>query len=183
MTSTPAEHARSRGAWAALRAILAIEAIGGAVLLVLVVRGFFGASDEAIGPRVSLLLAVLAWWGWIAITFVGALRGRHSWVRGSALTNHVLIFAAATGLLQGILGPQVPLGARPSGACARRVPHRDPRAPRLRRDARGGGVAARAALQRRTAADRINSGGRPFGVSGATRRRAACARGRRARWP
>ena len=110
MTSTPAEHARSRGAWAALRAILAIEAIGGAVLLVLVVRGFFGAADEAIGPRVSLLLAVLAWWAWIAITFVGALRGRHSWVRGSALTNHVLIFAAATGLLQGILGPQVPLG-------------------------------------------------------------------------
>ena len=110
MTSTPAEHARSRASWVALRVILALETVGGAVLLVSVVRGFVAASDEPIGPRLSLLLAVLAWWAWIAITLVGSLKGRFSWVRGSALTNHVLIFAAATGLLQGILGPQVPLG-------------------------------------------------------------------------
>ncbi|MBK0420959.1 hypothetical protein JD292_02535 [Leucobacter sp. CSA2] len=110
MTSTPAEHLRSRAAWVILRVLLALETIAGGVLLWDVVVGFIRAADEPLTQRLSLLLAVAIWWLWIAITLFGALRGRASWVRGSALTIHVLLFAAATGVLQGILGPMVGLG-------------------------------------------------------------------------
>jgi membrane protein YdbS with pleckstrin-like domain len=41
----------------------------------------------------------------VIVTFVGAARARVSWVRGSALTIHVLLFAAGTGCLQLAIGP------------------------------------------------------------------------------
>ena len=96
--------------WMLLRAVLVIEVVGGAVLLWNVFQAFLAAGDEPLGARVSLLLAVLLSWAWIAITLWGALTGRASWVRGSARTLHVLMFAAATGVLQGILGEAVLLG-------------------------------------------------------------------------
>ncbi|XPP26081.1 MAG: hypothetical protein ACNYNX_10755 [Leucobacter sp.] len=104
MSSSSEVHARSRIAWAVLGLVLAIEAIGGLVMLVPVVQGFFGADDEPIGQRVSIFLAVLIAWVWVCITLWGALRIRASWVRGSAITIHVLLFAAGTGVLQFALG-------------------------------------------------------------------------------
>ena len=110
MSSQPVDHSRSQTGWMILRAVLVIEVVGGAVLLWNVFQAFLAAGDEPLGARVSLLLAVLLSWAWIAITLWGALTGRASWVRGSALTLHVLMFAAATGVLQGILGEAVLLG-------------------------------------------------------------------------
>lgn len=110
MNSQSAGHAPSKLGWLLLRIVLVIEVVGGAVLLWNVLLAFFAASNEPLGARVSLLLAVLISWAWIAITLWGALTKRASWVRGSALTIHVLMFAAATGVLQGILGEAIGLG-------------------------------------------------------------------------
>lgn len=94
-----------------LRVILVIEVLGGVILLWNVVQAFLAASNEPLGARVSLLLAVLVSWAWISITLWGALALRASWVRGSAITLHVLMLAAATGVLQGILGEAMLLGS------------------------------------------------------------------------
>lgn len=110
MDSTPAEHPRSLLAWRILRLVLALETLGGAYVLVNVIRGFFAAGDDPVGAKVSLLLAVVFAFAWLLITCVAAFRSRASWVRGSALTIHVLMFAAATGVLQGLLGPLFGLG-------------------------------------------------------------------------
>ncbi|SJN12985.1 hypothetical protein FM113_16335 [Leucobacter sp. 7(1)] len=93
-----------------LRIVLLLEAIGGAWLVWNVVQGMFAAGDEPIGDRIILLVACVLWWGWILITAWGARRARPGWVRSSAITIHVLLFAAATGILQGLIGPQTVLG-------------------------------------------------------------------------
>lgn len=110
MTSTPPAHPRVRAGWIALRTVLLLEAVGGAWLVWSVVQGFFAAGDEPVGDRVILLLAAVLMWGWVLITTWGALKGRPGWVRSSSITIHVLIFAAATGILQGLIGPQTFLG-------------------------------------------------------------------------
>lgn len=108
---TPAsETGRSRIGWLVLRIALLIETVGGAVLVWDVVVGFFAATQDPVGARVSVLLAVLVSWVWIGVTLWGALARRAGWVRGSALTIHVLMFAAATGMLQGLLGDVGGLG-------------------------------------------------------------------------
>src|SRR5690606_13904946 len=89
--------------------VLLIEAIFGAVWVVQTFSGFLAAGDEPLGARVSVLLAVLISWAWVLTTLLGAWR-RLGWARGSALTLHVLMFAAATGILQGLLGPLLPIG-------------------------------------------------------------------------
>ena len=93
-----------------LRVVLVVEVVGGTILLWNVFQAFLAAGDEPLGARVSVLLAVLISWAWLAITLWGAVARRASWVRGSALTLHVLMFAAATGVLQGMLGDAGPLG-------------------------------------------------------------------------
>lgn len=110
MTATPPAYPRIRAGWIALRIVLVIEAIGGAWLVWNVVQGMFAAGDEPIGDRIILLIAAALWWGWILITAWGARRARPGWVRSSAITIHVLLFAAATGILQGLIGPQTVLG-------------------------------------------------------------------------
>lgn len=110
MNATPADHLPTRAGWVALRIVLLLEVVGGAWLLWNVVVGFFASAGEPLGSRLSLLLAVVIWWVWIAATAWAAWKHRASWVRGSAITIHVLLFAAATGILQGLLGPQTVLG-------------------------------------------------------------------------
>lgn len=110
MDRQPAVHTPSRYGWGTLRILLLIELVGGAVVLWNVVLGFIAASNEPLGSRLSLLLAVVISWVWIGITLWGALTRRASWVRGSALTIHILMFPAATGVLQGILGDAASLG-------------------------------------------------------------------------
>jgi hypothetical protein len=110
MNSQDSVNFASRLGWGVLWAALIIEAVGGGALLWNVVQGFFAASTEPLGMRLSLLLAVMLSWAWVAITLWGSLTRRASWVRGSALTIHILMFAAATGVLQGLLGDAVALG-------------------------------------------------------------------------
>lgn len=95
---------RPRTAWGVLCLLLIVEAVGGIALLWPAVQGFFAAADEPLAQRLSILLSLLVAWAWICVTLGGALRIRASWVRGSAITLHVLMFAAGTGVLQGILG-------------------------------------------------------------------------------
>src|SRR5690606_29570143 len=68
-------------------------------------RTFPGFSDPFISLWISVLVSVILSWVWVVATLAGALRLRASWVRGSALTIHVLMLAAAVGVMQGILGP------------------------------------------------------------------------------
>lgn len=102
MPQKPHESTRSGVGWGVLVLVLVIEALGGVAVLWSVIGGFFAADDEPIGPRVVILLGALIAWAWVCVTLGGALRRRAGWARGSALTIHVLIFAAATGILQGI---------------------------------------------------------------------------------
>lgn len=83
--------------------VLALEVIGGVALLVQVVRLFILSVNDPIGQKISLLLVVILGLLWAVITLVGAIR-RRSWARATNLTLQVLLFAAAVGVLQGILG-------------------------------------------------------------------------------
>ncbi len=80
--------------------VLVVEAVGGLAVMLPVVQGFFGATGEPIEQRLSIFLSALIAWVWVIITLWGALRSRASWVRGSAITIHILLFAAGTGVLQ-----------------------------------------------------------------------------------
>ncbi len=80
--------------------VLVVEVIGGLAVLIPVVQGFFGATGDPIEQRLSIFLSALIAWVWVIITLWGALRSRASWVRGSAITIHILLFAAGTGVLQ-----------------------------------------------------------------------------------
>ena len=102
MQSKPNVPLRSRIGWSALSLVLIAEAIGGVAVLWVVIGGFFAASDEPMLQRVVLLVATLLAWAWVCLTLGGALVKRAGWSRGSALTIHVLLFAAGTGILQGI---------------------------------------------------------------------------------
>lgn len=93
-------HPRARAAWRVLTLVLLIESVGGLALLIPLVQGFTHSGDEPLGQRVSIFLAAILAWVWVLATLWGALRYRASWVRGSALTMHVLLFAAGTGVLQ-----------------------------------------------------------------------------------
>lgn len=100
---------RSRAAWMVLRVVLLVEVVLGAILVVNTFGAFLAAPDEPLGSRLSILIAALLSWVWVIVTLVGAMRGR-GWARGSAITLHVLLFAAATGVLQGIFGEEFLLG-------------------------------------------------------------------------
>lgn len=96
---------RSQRFWAALTTLLVLEAIAGAAVIFFTARTFPGFSDPFISLWISVLVSVILSWVWVVATLAGALRLRASWVRGSALTIHVLMLAAAVGVMQGILGP------------------------------------------------------------------------------
>lgn len=110
MTATPPAHNRIRAGWIALRIVLLLEAVGGAWLVWNTLAGIFGAAGDPIGDLIAILVTTVLFWGWVVLTAWGAWRGRPSWVRGSAITIHVLLFALATGILQGLIGPQTMLG-------------------------------------------------------------------------
>ena len=100
MSASPPAHSPTRRAWLVLTILLGTEALVGVVALIPLGIGFFGAAQDDLSQRVSVLLAGLLAILWVAVTFIGALRTRTSWVRGSAITLHVLMFAAGTGALQ-----------------------------------------------------------------------------------
>lgn len=98
---------RSRLGWIVLLGALSLEAFGGLALLVPTTLGMLDASDEPLGSRLSIFLALLIAWLWVCATLLAGMRSRPSWVRGSALTIHVLLFAAGTGVLQLQLASQL----------------------------------------------------------------------------
>ncbi len=102
--SSPERSRLARLGWGVLLVALLVEAFGGLLLLVPTVLGMLEASDEPLGARLSIFLALLIAWVWVCATLLGAMRSRASWVRGSAITIHVLLFAAGTGMLQLGLG-------------------------------------------------------------------------------
>ena len=106
MSSPQEMSSRARVAWGVLFAVLTIEAFGGIAVLVPITSAFLGAGTDPIGQRISIFLAALLAWAWVLVTLWGAVRSRASWARGSALTMHVLMFAAGTGILQlgGVVG-------------------------------------------------------------------------------
>ena len=104
MTVTPSDHPRSRVSWLMLRLLLGIEVLLLAWLLVFtVVEAVMSAGDPM--QKISLVVMTVLVFAWVGLTLVGAAKTRASWVRGSALTIHVLLFAAGTGCLQLAIGP------------------------------------------------------------------------------
>lgn len=98
---------RSRSAWIALTAVLSVELLLGAVLVFRMVPTFpaAGPDRDALVPLwISLFVSTILCCVWIAATLAGALKRQGSWVRGSAVTIHMLMFAAALGVFQGLLG-------------------------------------------------------------------------------
>lgn len=106
MSEPSSRNVRPGTGWGVLLVVLVIEAFGGLALMVPVTTAFLGASQDPLGPRVSIMLAAILAWAWVLLTLWGAARTRASWARGSALTMHVLMFAAGTGVLQlgGLVG-------------------------------------------------------------------------------
>lgn len=102
------ERGRVSRTWRVVQIDLGVLAIAMSIVLVTVSANALAASNEPLGPRASIVAAVGASWLWICVTLFGALRSRASWVRGSSVTLHILLFAASTGVLQGLLGPDVP---------------------------------------------------------------------------
>lgn len=101
---------RSRIAWIVLAVLLAIETIGLAWLFVSTLAAGIGSGERAT-QVVSIILMVGLGLVWALATLIGSLRVRVGWVRGSALTIHVMLFALATGCLQlGMLGWQSGFG-------------------------------------------------------------------------
>ena len=90
-----------------LAAVLALEFVGVLVVLIRMLPTFpdAGPDQAAIMPLwVSLIISLAVSGLWIGVTLLAAVRAQSAWVRGSGVTIHVLMLAAATGVLQGILG-------------------------------------------------------------------------------
>lgn len=97
-------HRRSEIAWTILAICLAIESF----LLIWVLFSTLLAaanSPEMAAQNYSLVAVVAICVLWVVFTLLQSLRTRVSWVRGSAVTIHVLMFAAGTGCLQLLIGP------------------------------------------------------------------------------
>ena len=98
---------RSRAAWIALTAVLAVELVLGGVLVITIFPTFpaAGPEREALAPLwFSLVISLVLSCVWIAATLLGTIRRKGTWVRGSAVTIHILMLAAALGVFQGLLG-------------------------------------------------------------------------------
>lgn len=104
MPSSPADHPRSRVAWRALAALLAVESALLLWVLGVTVAGALGSEGNPLQNLSLIVMAALSF-AWVVVTLVGAVKARASWVRGSSLTIHVLLFAAGTGCLQIGIGP------------------------------------------------------------------------------
>ncbi|MFA5605593.1 MAG: hypothetical protein WDA07_00195 [Leucobacter sp.] len=104
MSPSPAAHPRSQVAWRLLSVLLALEALLLAWTLVLTLIALVGADGAAL-QNFSLAAMTAIALLWVLVTLVAAVRTRPGWARGSAVTIHVLLFAAGTGMLQLQIGP------------------------------------------------------------------------------
>ncbi|WP_343962496.1 hypothetical protein [Leucobacter albus] len=98
---------RARSARIALTAVLTVELALGLVAVVTMIPTYpaAGAERDVFAPLwVSLLVSAILSCVWVAATLLGAVRRKGSWVRGSAVTIHVLMLAAAFAVFQGVIG-------------------------------------------------------------------------------
>lgn len=102
MSSSPNVANRVRIAWGVLTVLLVCEAalLVWVTYISLSAATTMGASSEFLMQNVGLVVMSACALLWVLLTLIGALRSRASWIRGSALTIHVLLFAAGTGCLQ-----------------------------------------------------------------------------------
>lgn len=104
MNRSPRDHLNSRRGWAILAILLSIESFAGIVLVFQTTWQLLQSDQDPLGDRISLFIAVLLAWVWVLVTLFSGIRSQASWARGSALTIHILLFAAATGMLQFSIG-------------------------------------------------------------------------------
>lgn len=108
MTGLPTLYRRSRLAWRVLAVCLALETLLLAWLVITMgaaAVGAMAASTEFAAQNFSMVAVCAICLAWVLVTLFASVRLRVSWVRGSAVTIHVLLFAAGTGSLQLVLGP------------------------------------------------------------------------------
>lgn len=98
--------------WLLMVLVLLLEVAGGIVLCVRMVAQALNERDviaesefavEANMMTVGIIIVVVLGTVWVGMTLIAALR-RRNWARGSNVTIQVLVFAGATGVLQGIMG-------------------------------------------------------------------------------
>lgn len=104
MISSPNIYRKSIVAWAILRTLLGLETLGAVALLIFTLVSAFADKGD-FTQIISIVLMSVAVVLWVGITFTAATRGRTSRARASAVTIHVLMFAAGTGCLQIGIGP------------------------------------------------------------------------------
>lgn len=104
MSGSPTLYRRSRLGWGVLTACLSVEALL-LVWVVFLTLNVAIASQAEVAQNSSLVVITAICLVWVAITLIGSIRSKLSWVRGSAVTIHVLLFAAGTGCLQLSIGP------------------------------------------------------------------------------
>lgn len=99
MTGLPTLHRKSKLGWGVLMACLAAEALL-LTWVVFITLNVAMASPTEAAQNYSLVVISAICLVWVVVTLLGSMRSRLSWVRGSAVTIHVLLFAAGTGCLQ-----------------------------------------------------------------------------------
>lgn len=104
MTGSPTLHRRSQWGWGVLIACLAIETLLLAWVTLFTLLAALGSSSGT-AQNYSLVVVAALCFVWVVVTLLASVRSRLSWVRGSAVTIHVLLFAAGTGCLQLGIGP------------------------------------------------------------------------------
>lgn len=104
MSSEDAVLRRSQLSWGVLCVLLLLESLFMVWALCFTVIGAMGDSG-ALMQDLSLIVIIALALVWVVLAAVGAFRTKASWVRGSALTIHVLLFATGTGVRQLQLGP------------------------------------------------------------------------------
>lgn len=104
MTGSPALYRRSQLGWGLLIVCLAIETLLLAWVTLFTLLAALGSSSS-VAQNYSLVVVAAICLTWLVVTLLGSVRSRASWVRGSAVTIHVLLFAAGTGCLQLAIGP------------------------------------------------------------------------------
>lgn len=99
MTGLPTLYRKSKLGWGVLIACLAAEALL-LIWVAFITLNVAIASPTEAAQNYSLVVITVICLAWVLITLLGSIRSKLSWVRGSAVTIHVLLFAAGTGCLQ-----------------------------------------------------------------------------------
>ena len=104
---SPRIHSRAKGAWRLLSVVLGVQSVLALGPAWIAGSGFLAATEDPFAARASGRAGAPVAGDRVFVPLIGALRGR-GWARGSNLTLQLLLVAAASGILQGMLGAGVP---------------------------------------------------------------------------